>query len=325
MIGALDIEAAQARLALIKNGVISTPLNFSQGVSDLLGVNTFFKCEHLQATGSFKLRGALNKLAKLQQKTKTTKVIAASSGNHGLAVAYSAKLLSCQAEVFVPETASPMKVAAIQALGATVVKIPGEPLLAEIEARRRSETEDLPLISPYNDLDVVAGQGTIGIELLEQADKLDAVIIAVGGGGLISGIGTYLKAKNPNLEIIGAWPEVARSLHACLEAGEIISIDESETLSDGTAGGVEDGAVTFPLAQTVIDKTVLVSEVEIAAAMRTVAETERWIIEGAAGVATAGLTKLAPQYQARNVAVVLCGRNITFEKYLAAVTSTTAS
>ena len=215
-----------------------------------------------------------------------------------------------------------MKVAAIQAMGADVVKVPGEPLQAEIEARRKSEAEDLPLISPYNDLDVVAGQGTIGLELYEQAHELDAVIIAVGGGGLISGVGTYLKARNPNLEIIGAWPEVARSLHACLEAGEIISIDEAETLSDGTAGGVEDGAVTFPMAQTVIDKTVLVSEAEIAAAMGAVAETERWIIEGAAGVAAAGLTKLAHEYQGRNVAVVLCGRNIALEKYLMAITAT---
>lgn len=304
--------------------MIPTPLQHSQPISDRLGVHTFLKCEHLQPTGSFKLRGALNKLAKLQTTQNAKQIIAASSGNHGLAVAYSARLLGYEAEVFVPETASPMKVSAIQALGAEVVKVPGEPLRAEIAARQQAEAKALPLISPYNDLDVIAGQGTIGVELLEQLPQLDAVIIAVGGGGLISGIGTYLKAKNPDLEIIGAWPKVARSLHACLEAGEIITIQEEATLSDGTAGGVEDDAVTFPIAQTVIDKTVLVSEAEIAMAMRTVAEAERWIVEGAAGVAVAGITQLASEYQGRKVAVILCGRNITIEKYLTAVSNTDA-
>ncbi|MEM7280574.1 MAG: threonine/serine dehydratase [Pseudomonadota bacterium] len=304
----------------MQGAVVQTPLQLSLPLSRQTGVHVYLKCEHLQNTGSFKLRGALNKLVKLTESPRrSNQIVAASSGNHGLAVALSARLLGFDAEVFVPASASPMKIDAIQGLGAKVTKIEGEPLLAETEARKKAELENLPLISPYNDLDVIAGQGTIGIELMEQLAELDAVVIAVGGGGLISGIGTFLKEQNPSIEIIGAWPKVARSLHACLEAGEIISIGEELTLSDGTAGGVEEGAVTFPIAQRVIDKTVLVSESEIACAMKDIGMHERWIIEGAAGVAVAGLGQLASEYQNKNVAVVLCGRNITLEKYLKAI------
>lgn len=314
-----DIEAANNRIKRIESGVITTPLHHSTALSTQTGVTVLLKCEHLQNTGSFKLRGALNKLSRLAEEQDAREVIASSSGNHGLATALSASILGFKATIYVPETASPMKVNAIEALGAQVIKIPGEPLLAEIAAREASEASNIILVSPYNDLDVVTGQGTIALELLQQCPDLDGVLVSVGGGGLISGIGTYMKAVNPSVEVIGAWPKIACTLHDCLEAGEIISVDEEPTLSDGTAGGVEEGAVTFPIAQKVIDTKILVSEQDIASAMRLIADTERWIIEGAAGVAVAALIQEASRYQGKKIAVVLCGRNIALEKYLSAV------
>ena len=186
---------------------------------------------------------------------------------------------------------------------------------AELTAADHASAEGLTFVSPYNDLEVIAGQGTVGMELAEQLPSLDAVFVAVGGGGLVSGLACALKNQCQGIEIVGCWPEVARSMHACLEAGQIIDVEESETLSDGTAGGVEPGAVTFDLCRDLIDRTVLVSESEIGDAMRRLARDEHWMVEGAAGVALASLLKLHDQYRGRKVAVVLCGRNIALEKY----------
>jgi len=177
----------------------------------------------------------------------------------------------------------------------------------------------VPFVSPYNDPQVIAGQGTIGMELFEQAPDLDAVFVAVGGGGLISGIGAALRVLKPGTEIIGCWPENDPALEQSLKAGEIIEVNARDTLSDGTAGGVEPGSISFPLCQALVTGTVLVSEDEIRAAMRDIASSERWIIEGAAAVAGAGMQKLAGRYQGKRVAVILCGRNIVLDKFLEAV------
>jgi threonine dehydratase len=157
------------------------------------------------------------------------------------------------------------------------------------------------------------------MELHQQLPQVDAVFVAVGGGGMIAGIGTALKQLNPAIEIIGCWPANAPTLERSLKAGRIIEVDELDTLSDGTAGGVEPGSITFPLCQRVIDRTVLVSEAQIGQAMKAVAATERWIIEGAAGVALAGALKLAEEYRGKRIAVVLCGRNILLEKFVGAI------
>ncbi|WP_394332139.1 pyridoxal-phosphate dependent enzyme [Piscirickettsia litoralis] len=175
-------------------------------------------------------------------------------------------------------------------------------------------------MSPYNDINVIAGQGTIGLELLEQCSELDAVFIAVGGGGLISGIGHAIKSINPSINIIGCWPEHSPALYNALNAGYIIPDSrDDETLSDGTAGGIEEGTITLELAQSIIDQKVLISEQAIKSAMKHIGEYERWIIEGAAGVAVAGLAQLADQYQGKKVAAILCGRNINLDKYLSAI------
>jgi threonine dehydratase len=186
-----------------------------------------------------------------------------------------------------------------------------DPLTAELAARREAEVSGRVYISPYNDLDVVAGQGTIAVELLRQAPTLDAVFVAVGGGGLIGGIGAYLKAVSPHTEVVGCWPENSPVMRACLDAGRIVDVPEQPTLSESTAGGLEPGSVTFDLCRRVIDRSVLVTEDEILRAMRLILATEQWVIEGAAGVAVAAFLKDAARYRGKTAAIVICGRNLS--------------
>jgi threonine dehydratase len=303
----------------IRPQVPVTPLELSPALSAALGCEVLLKCEHLQPTGSFKVRGAANKVHMLAEAARRAGVITASTGNHGQGVARAGALAGVAVTVYVGSATAPQKMAAIRALGAAVVIIDGPPIDAELEARRQAQIQGKTYISPYNDLDVVAGQGTIGIELARQAPELAAVFVAVGGGGLISGIGTALKQLSPRVHVVGVWPENSPCMLDALKAGAIVDTVEYPTLSDATAGAVEVGAVTFPICGTVIDTTITVTEAEIASAMRTVAETDRWMIEGAAGVAVAGLIKSAAAYRGRKVAAILCGRNIALDKFLRAV------
>ncbi|MDH0343100.1 MULTISPECIES: threonine/serine dehydratase [Chromobacterium] len=296
-----------------------TPLEHSPALSALTGCEVYLKCEHLQRTGSFKFRGASNKLRLLDPAARRDGVLAASTGNHGQAVALAGRLLGVPVTVYAPASAAAVKLDAIRALGADLELVDGDALAAELAAGDAARRAGLPFVSPYNDLEVVAGQGTVGMELAEQCPELDAVFVSVGGGGLISGIGAAMRRLAPDVEMVGCWPETAATMHASLQAGRIVEVDEGETLSDGTAGGVEPGAVTFELCRAVIRHGALVSEADIRAALRLLAQTERWMVEGAAGVALAGLLQLAPRYQGKKVAVVLCGRNIVLGKFLSAV------
>ncbi|QTN44814.1 threonine/serine dehydratase [Ectopseudomonas mendocina] len=309
---------SEAHVAL-RPQVAVTALTHSAALSAMTGCEVYLKCEHLQHTGSFKFRGASNKIRLLPAEQRERGVITASSGNHGQALALAGRMLGVPVTVYTAASASPVKLDAIRAQGAEVVTLATDPLSVELEAARQAKLQGKPFVSPYNDAQVIAGQGTIGMELHEQAEHLDAVFVAVGGGGMISGIGTVLKHLSPATQVIGCWPAVAPTLQKSLEVGAIIDMQEGDTLSDGTAGGVEPDSITFPLCQQLLDRTVLVSEVQIREAMRDVAATERWIIEGAAGVAVAAMKKLAPAYQGKRVAVVICGRNITLEKFLGAL------
>lgn len=299
--------------------VRTTPLDYSPLLSLISGCQIYLKCEHLQHTGSFKFRGAVNKIRLLNETARQSGVITASTGNHGQALALAAREAGVAVTVYAPTTAAQVKLDAIRAFGADIELVEGDALAAELEASRQAGLQGKPFVSPYNDKYIIAGQGTSGIEIAEQIDDLDAVFIAVGGGGLISGIGTALKQLSPKTQIIGCWPANAPSMYASLKAGNIIEVEEQETLSDGTAGGVEPGAITFPVCQQVIDRYELVSEQEIRDAMRLVARTDRWMIEGAAGVALATALRLAPEFQGKKIAVVLCGKNIVLEKYINAV------
>jgi threonine dehydratase len=314
-LSALAREAAQRTRACapaLQQHVLRTSLTAlatpGDGDAELLVKN-----EHLQHTGSFKVRGALAKLLAVGTAERARGVVAASSGNHGLGVAYALAAVGGRGTVFVPEGASPIKVAAIRHLGTEVVHRGRETGETEALARRYADGNGLVYVSPYNDLDVIAGQGSIGLELIDQAGELDAVVVSVGGGGLVAGIAATLKSRAPHVRVVGASPANDAAMAASVRAGHVVGIDPRPTISDGTAGGIEPGAVTLPLCTELVDEWVLVDELDIRAALRQFLDTQHQLIEGAAAVAVAAALRLAPNLPGRRVAVVSCGANISAE------------
>ncbi len=307
----MEVAIADRR---IRAHVRETPLRHSRRLSASTGASVFLKLENLQETGSFKLRGAANKLLLLPREQAARGVIAASNGNHALAVATIGRKLGMPVEVFVSEHIDPVRRNRIESLQAIVQTVKGDSLLAEQTARRTADQSGRTYVSPYNDRDVIAGQGTIAAEILRQLSQSgssgpDAVFVAVGGGGLIGGIGSHLKTVLPVTKIVGCWPENSPVLYECLRAGEIIDVPEKPTLSVSTTGGMEAAAVTLAIAQQVIDRKILVTEAEILAASRRIYREDDQLIEGAAAVAVAAFLKSAGDYAGKTVAIVICGGN----------------
>ena len=302
-----EVLAAESR---IRPYVRETPLERSHHLSQAGNGNVFLKLENLQHTGSFKLRGATNKVLSLSPAELKGGVVAASTGNHGMAVSWAASRQRAAATVYMANGVAPEKVELIRSYGGQPLFHGVNPVDAEYKAREVANATARPFISPYNDAQVVAGQGSIGVELHRQHPQLDSVFIAVGGGGLISGIGSYLKSVNPRIRIVACWPENSHAMYDCMQAGRVVDVPEEPTISDSTAGGVEQGALTLELCRSLIDDCVLVSEQEIYAAMRLVMDKERWLVEGAGAVPVAAYLKRKTDYAGKNVALVICGRNI---------------
>ena len=307
--------ATQARQAAqrIARQVERTPLRRSVAFSDKLGADVYFKLENRQSTGSFKFRGATNRLLTLSDEQRAQGCVAASSGNHGAAVACAMQNLGVNGVIFVPEQTSSAKVDKIKGYGGDVRFFGTDGLDTEQHARAFAEQNDMFYLSPYNDEEVMAGQGSCGVEILEDLPDVNAVFIAVGGGGLIGGIGAVLKDHAPGIQVYGCQPLASPVMARSVEAGEIIDMPSEATLSDGTAGGIEEDALTFPLNQAVVDNWVLVKEEQIAMAMHLYMETEEDVIEGAAGVAVAGLLERGSEAAGKKVVVVICGGNISDE------------
>ncbi len=267
------------------------------------------KCENLQITGSFKVRGAVAAMT-AHAAAGIRHVIAASTGNHGAAVAYAGHVLGLGVTVFSPESADRSKLAAIRRWGAEVVRVPGDPVEAELTGRRAA-TSDSPYVSPYNDPDVIAGQGTIGYELLEQLPTIDTLVTAVGGGGLISGVAAVLKQARPNVRVVGASPVNSAVMLHSVARGEILDLESGPTLSDGTAGGVEPGARTFDLCRQLVDEWVTVDEDAIERELAAFVGSHHQLIEGAAAVALAAARQIGAYESGPGLtAVILCGANI---------------
>lgn len=267
------------------------------------------KAEHRQDTGSFKIRGALAALSA----HPGIPVVAASSGNHGLGVAHALSVLGGEGVVVVPRGASARKVGAIAALGVEVHEVDGDGLAAELAARELARRTGARYVSPYNDPDVVAGQATLGLELGEQFAEQgwappDEVVVAVGGGGLIAGVASVLAEAWPGTRVVGASPAVDAAMAASVAAGEVVAVDAGPTLSDGTAGGVEPGAITLALCAELVDEWCLVGEADIARTMRAAADAYA-VVEGAAAVALAAAERRAGA-GAGTVLAVSCGGNV---------------
>jgi threonine dehydratase len=309
------IEAAADRIAPHAR---RTGLERSAWLSEATGAEVWLKLEHQQRTGSFKFRGALSRLSALNEEERARGVIVASSGNHGAACALAGSLLGIPVRVFTPTYATPTKQAKIRRAGAALELVGEDCLETEGVARARAEAEGLPYISPYDDPEVLAGQGTIGLEIAADLPDVDGVIVAVGGGGLIAGIGSALKSRPhssaQNIEIVAASPARSPAVHACWEARRYVEATCLDTLSDATAGGVDPNSVTLPLCYDLVDRSLLVEEERIAPVLRALFEEEGMLVEGAAGVAVAALLDDPAPWRGRRVVIPICGGNLGLDQ-----------
>ena len=310
LISRKTIEKAADR---IKPYIKNTYLERSHFFSKYIEGDVWFKLENLQVTGSFKARGAMNKVLCLSKKERLRGIVSASTGNHGAAVAYAARQLDIRCNLFVPQNSSDAKVANMENFGANIKFHGKDSVEAEYKAREFSIANGGTYISPYNDKDVIAGQGTIGKEIFDEYDSLDAMVISVGGGGLIGGVATFLKSCSPNMLVIGCSPENSAVMLRSMEAGKILNIESKPTISDGTAGGVEKGAITFDICCDTIDQTVFLEEAEIKDAMLLYIKNERKLLEGAAGTAIAALIKKKKELAGKKVGIIICGGNISID------------
>ncbi len=306
-------EMVPAAVERIRPFVRETILDRSAYYSQSSGVEVYFKCENLQHTGSFKARGAMNKILSLSARERERGIVTASTGNHGAACTYAMQRVGASGIVFVPQTAEETKLAAIRRLGAEIRTFGRDSIETENHARAFAAEHGMTYVPPYNDPLVIAGQGTIGVELLQQLPDLDAVFVSVGGGGLIGGIASYVKGVRPELQIFGCSPQNSQVMALSVAAGDILDLPSLPTLSDGTAGGVEAGSMTFPLCRDYVDAYISVTEEEIADSLRQFMGAQHMLIEGSAAVAIAAFLQVTEQLQGARAAIVLCGANISLE------------
>jgi threonine dehydratase len=304
----------------INRYICETPLEPSPYLSKIGKCRVWLKCENIQTTGSFKLRGAANKLLSLKTSELSQVLVTASSGNHGNAFAFLVKMLGLSGRIVLAENASPAKVEALRYWGTKIELYGNDCVEAECFARESAAKRGEVFISPYNDPDIIVGQGTVGVdikaqmELFSPGNKTDAVLVPVGGGGLISGIAGYLKSVDKRIEMIGCQPENSAVMYESMKAGRIISQESKPTVSDGTAGGIEPGSITFELCQQLVDDMLLVSESEIIMALQLILERHHLLVEGAGALTVAAFLKNITRFKKKNVVLVLSGRKIGFSQ-----------
>lgn len=311
----IDVYEARRRLG---SRVSRTPLLPSPWLSSISDGSVHLKIESLNLTNSFKIRGALNAALRLSEgiDTDTPTVVAASAGNHGRSLALAAEELGMACVVFTPKTAPEAKQAAIRRHGAILHSDCEDYDEAEKRAREFAATEGATYISPYNDRDVIAGAGTIGLEIVEVQPFVDVVVVPLGGGGLASGVGLALKAAAPHATIVGVEVEASSPFTISLEAGRITEITPRPSLADGLVGNLEPDSMTFPLVRRVVDYVVTVSEDELARAMRGLAAEERLIVEGAGAAATAAVMAGKASDAGQRVVALVTGGNVDLPKWL---------
>lgn len=318
-----DVYDARRRLG---SRLARTPLLPSAWLSSTSGGDAFLKVESLNLTNSFKIRGAFNAALRLleQHGTKPPMIVSASAGNHGRAMALVAEQLGLRCAIFTPKTAPQAKQAAIRRHGADLHSDFDDYNAAESSAKQFAESHGAVYVSPYNDADVIAGAGTVAIEIIEALPNVDTVVVPLGGGGLASGIGLVIKAAAPHAEVIGVEVEASTPFTASLAAGRITEITPGPSLADGLVGNLESDAMTFDIVRQVVDQVVTISEDELARAMQGLAAEERLIVEGAGGVATAAIMTGKAARSKRAVAIVT-GSNVDLPKWLDAITQDVAT
>jgi len=293
-----------------KNYIRKTPLNHSPSLSELINGEVYLKLENTQKTGSFKFRGAISKITSLNTDQRNKGVVTASTGNHGAAVSLAMKILDLNGKIIVPKNIAHNKLLNIKRLGGIVEFYGKDCIESEFRAKEISKEIGSTYISPYNDPEIIKGQGTIGIELDNQLKNVDEVIVSVGGGGLISGVGGYLNQVQPEAKIVACSPKNSCVMYESLNAGRILDLPSKQTLSDGTAGGVEEGSITYDICKEVIDDFVLVSEREISLGIKYAIDDDHQLIEGSAGAAIAAFIKRKKILTGKRVVIIICGGNI---------------
>jgi threonine dehydratase len=309
---AADVAAGVEQAAVrIRPHIRQTPLEESVVLSQEVGARAFLKLETGQVSGSFKARGAFNKLLSLSRAEREAGIITASTGNHALATAHALATLGLHGEIFLPATASAVKVEALRARGARLRLLDADPGAVEVAARAYAEEHGRVYVSPYNDPEVIAGQGTIALELMQKLDAFDTVIVPVGGGGLIAGIAGALKTHRPSVRVVGCQPTASAVMTHSVEAGRLLDLPSGDSISDATVGLVEHGSITFPICQTCVDEWALIDEPELRSAIRFMATHHSVMIEGAAALAVAALRRRADRRRGQTVVLVLSGAHIT--------------
>jgi threonine dehydratase len=306
MINLKNIQQASQNL---KDVVINTPLAYAPILSNKLNSTIYLKKENLQLTGSFKLRGAFNKIATLTQAEKDKGVVAASAGNHAQGVGFSAKYFNCEATIFMPEATPLTKVNGVKSHGANVILHGANYDEAYDEAIKYSAKNDKTYVHPFEDDKVICGQATIAVEILEQLDDIDMIIIPIGGGGLIAGIASYIKATKPNIKIIGVVASGAKSMKESYEKKSAIDSLSVKTIADGIA--VRDtSSKMLDLVMNYVDEVVEVNDQEIASAILFLLEQQKLVVEGAGAVGIASMMHKKIDIENKKVVTVLSGGNI---------------
>ena len=309
-----DIYQARQRIAGIAH---RTPLIDGGPLSEHTQAAVYLKLENTQPTGAFKLRGAANRLLSLSPEEKERGVITVSTGNHGRAVAYASQKLGIRAVIFLSENVPANKTDAIRRLGAKVVRLGRSYDEAMEHSLRLQQEQGLTYVEPFDDPYIIAGQGTTGLELLEDLPTLDLAIVPLSGGGLISGIALALKSANPAIQVVGVSMDRAPVMVHSLRAGRPIAMEELDTLADALVGGLGDqNRYTFPMVQALVDSTLLVSEEEIAGAMSYALETYHQVVEGGGAVGLAALLSGRLSIAGKKVVVVISGGNVPIDRLL---------
>lgn len=306
----ITIENINDAAKTINKQIIKTPTTYSSTLSQRVNCEVYLKLENLQLTGAYKVRGAINRLTKLSEEKKKAGVIAASAGNHAQGVALAAKKLGIKAVIVMPETTPLSKIQGTKKFGAEIILHGNFYDEAYEKALEVQKERNLEFIHPFNDPDIMAGQGTIGLEMLEEVPDLDIVVVPIGGGGLISGIATALKAKNQNIKIIGVEATQMPAMKRSVEAGEIVTIDKKKTIADGIAvTTVKEN--TFEVVKSLVDEIVTVSEAEISHAIMMLLEVEKVLAEGAGACAFAALNSgKIENIAGKKVGLIVSGGNL---------------
>ena len=290
--------------------ILSTPLERSAALSAELGREVWLKLECHQRTGSFKLRGALNRLLTLPEEARARGVLTCSAGNHGLGVAEAARLTGIRATIVVPENASPAKIEALSRTGSELLLVGADYDAAEAQAPQIAEERGLAFVSPYDDPFVIAGAGTVALEIMRDLPEVGTILVPVGGGGLASGIGIVAKGIHPGVRIVGIQSEASPSMVAALAAGELVTVECADTLADGLAGNIAPGAITFPLVRDHLDQVICVTEAAIGAAMRTLLDRHHLVVEGSGAVGLAALQSGRLPPLPEPIVLILSGGNV---------------